>query len=132
MHFEHDTRPGMKQKMYLNPILDWTEHDVWKFIKHYNLPYCSLYDEGFDRLGCVGCPMATIKKRELEFQRYPRFKNRYIKAIRIAQTKLNKKGEYYAIKKHFKDEYDAFNWWMSNLSVSDYQKAKEATQLKLF
>ncbi len=43
------------------PILDWPEWAVWEFIKENNLPICSLYDEGFDRLGCVVCPMRLKK-----------------------------------------------------------------------
>jgi len=129
--FEYDTRPAMAGKSYVNPILDWTEQDVWKYLKHYNIPYSELYKQGFGRIGCVGCPMATGKNKSKEFLRYPRYKNMYLKAIRIAQTKLNKKGEYYAIKKHFKNEEDAFNWWLSDKSIKDYQSDKKFVQLKL-
>lgn len=38
------------------PIFYWKEWQVWDFIEKYNLPYPSLYDEGFDRIGCVICP----------------------------------------------------------------------------
>ena len=34
-------------RMVVNPIVDWTDADVWQFIREQNLPYCSLYDEGF-------------------------------------------------------------------------------------
>lgn len=47
------------QKMLLNPIVDWTDEDVWDFLDNIvNVPHCSLYDEGFKRIGCIGCPMA--------------------------------------------------------------------------
>lgn len=65
----------------LNPIIDWTDDEVWEFIHRYNIPYCHLYDEGFTRLGCIGCPMATTKEREKEFERYPKFKEAYIRAF---------------------------------------------------
>lgn len=55
------------------PILHWTTHEVWEFIHANNLPYCCLYDEGFDRLGCVGCPLKTQAKRNLDFARWPRY-----------------------------------------------------------
>jgi phosphoadenosine phosphosulfate reductase len=38
------------------PIFHWLEWHVWEFIDVRNLPYPSLYDEGFDRIGCVICP----------------------------------------------------------------------------
>lgn len=64
----------------LNPIIDWTTEEVWEFIHEYDIPYCKLYDEGFKRLGCIGCPMAG-KHREYEFERYPKFKQAYIRAF---------------------------------------------------
>lgn len=62
-----------KSKDYLHPILYWTDEDIWDYIHTHNLPYCSLYDEGFKRLGCVGCPFASQKARDREFKRWPRF-----------------------------------------------------------
>ena len=34
----------------VNPIIDWTDGEVWEFLKEYNIPYCTLYDEGFKGL----------------------------------------------------------------------------------
>lgn len=47
-----------KKRKFICPIVYWTDDDVWEFIKERNLPYCSLYDEGFKRLGCIGCPLS--------------------------------------------------------------------------
>lgn len=44
-------------KRILNPIIDWSDAEVWEFIREYNVPYCELYDQGFKRIGCIGCPM---------------------------------------------------------------------------
>jgi phosphoadenosine phosphosulfate reductase len=49
---EHRTGPDYLQ---VNPILHWTEMDVWSFIVQENLPYCSLYDQGYSSLGCMPC-----------------------------------------------------------------------------
>ena len=65
----------------INPIIDWTDAEVWEFIREYNVPYCSLYDEGFKRLGCIGCPMGTVEHRRHEFERWPKYKELYLKAF---------------------------------------------------
>ena len=65
----------------INPIIDWTEGEVWEFIKEYNIPYCCLYDEGFKRLGCIGCPMGSKEQRQHEFERWPKYKDLYLKAF---------------------------------------------------
>lgn len=65
----------------INPIIDWTTDEVWEFIKEYKIPYCCLYDEGFKRLGCIGCPMGTKTMREYEFERWPKYKNLYMIAF---------------------------------------------------
>ena len=40
-------------KMLLNPIIDWSDEDVWEFLNGNGIPHCCLYDEGFKRLGCI-------------------------------------------------------------------------------
>ena len=51
------------------PIFNWLEWEIWNYIDSHNLPYCSLYDEGFDRLGCVVCPFLSGKKLKMHKQR---------------------------------------------------------------
>ena len=68
----------------ISPIVDWTHDDVWGFIRTHGLKYCSLYDEGFKRLGCIGCPMGGRKSQEREFARWPRFEVLWKKACRRA------------------------------------------------
>ena len=52
-------------KRFVHPIIDWSTADVWAYIHDRKLPYCSLYDEGFDRLGCVLCPMTRDIERQM-------------------------------------------------------------------
>lgn len=59
---------GKKGKSFLRPIIDWNKGEVWEYIHEHNLPYCELYDKGFNRLGCVLCPFSReIKREELYF-----------------------------------------------------------------
>ena len=53
-----------KNKQVLHkPIFLWAEWHVWEFIDRFKLPYPMLYDEGFDRIGCVICPFIMRKSQ---------------------------------------------------------------------
>jgi phosphoadenosine phosphosulfate reductase len=67
------------QTTMVNPIIDWLDEDVWEFIRTERIPYCGLYDEGFKRLGCIGCPMNT--RAEAELRRYPKYREAYLRAF---------------------------------------------------
>lgn len=70
------------KKTLVNPIIDWTDDDVWEFLDDVaKVPHCSLYDEGFKRLGCIGCPLAGGKMMQKEFERWPKYKELYILAM---------------------------------------------------
>lgn len=68
-------------KTMVNPIVDWTDDDVWAFLNGNNIPHCSLYDEGFTRLGCIGCPLSGSKNMIRDFERWPKYKELYIRAF---------------------------------------------------
>lgn len=70
----------IKAKIVCNPIIDWEDEDVWEFIKSNNFPYCKLYDMGYSRIGCIGCPMASRFERERE----------RVKGASILQTKVSR------------------------------------------
>lgn len=67
-------------KTVVNPIIDWTDSDVWEFIRDNKIPYCNLYDLGYKRLGCIGCPMNPESARG-ELDRNPKYKQNYLKAF---------------------------------------------------
>ena len=68
-----------KRKTVLNPIINWSDDDVWEFIHQYKIPYCNLYDKGHKRLGCIGCPMNPAAAADLSA--YPKYKANYFKAF---------------------------------------------------
>jgi phosphoadenosine phosphosulfate reductase len=42
----------------VSPLLDWTEEDVWAYIRARNLPYNALHDKGYPSIGCAPCTRA--------------------------------------------------------------------------
>ena len=65
----------------VNPIVDWTDEEVWEYIHQQNLPYCELYDQGYTRIGCIGCPLKGAEKMKRDFERYPKYRDNYIRAF---------------------------------------------------
>lgn len=87
-----------KDSILISPIFDWTEKDVWYFLNNVvKAPHCSLYDEGYTRIGCILCPMSTPKSKLRDIERYPHVKRNWIEAIKA----IRRGGV-------FKDE---FIWW---------------------
>lgn len=65
----------------VNPIVDWTDEDVWDFLHHYGCQSNPLYQCGFKRIGCIGCPMGGAKSQIRQFALYPKYKQNYIRAF---------------------------------------------------
>lgn len=82
-----------RHKTTVNPIIDWTDANVWEFIKAENIPYCQLYDEGFHRLGCIGCPMASQHGREKQFLRWPKYKAQYLRSFDKMLKERERRGK---------------------------------------
>lgn len=61
------------KKAQCTPMSIWTDDDVWAYIHRFNLPYCKIYDMGYDRTGCVFCGFgAHLDKEPNRFQRLQR------------------------------------------------------------
>lgn len=100
----------LKAKRVVNPIIDWTDSDVWGFLQDAKVPLNPLYSEGFCRVGCVGCPVAG-KKREKEFARWPKYKGMYINAFVRMLEENKRRGRPQG---QWRSGLDVFNWWMEN------------------
>lgn len=97
-----------KGQFILNPIIDWSDSDVWEFHHQYQLPHNPLYDKGYRRVGCVGCPISRRFKAELED--CPEYKNMYIHAF---QRYINKHPET-AQRHQWSSGEEMFAWWTND------------------
>lgn len=112
-------------KTLVNPIIDFDEDDVWDFINMYNLPYCCLYDEGFKRIGCIGCPMGRGERMKRDFDRWPQIRKMYEHAFDEMIVERNKKGLETRIGKN---GAEVLKWW---LGLFDTNRKNEHDQMSI-
>ena len=108
-------RDSGQQKLVL-PIRLWSDAHVWQFIRERKIPYCALYDEGFRRLGCVGCPLTTTKQRKIEFARWPKMEaawRRMFERLWAAKagTLDRNKNEWWGSRVHDNPD-ELWAWWL--------------------
>ena len=103
------------KELSINPILNWTMLDIWNYIELNNIPHCCLYDEGWDRLGCVGCTIPGPIQQNIEFDRWPRYRHLWHKAV-IANWEFNneriKRNGQRTYHANFKSGEELWDWWM--------------------
>lgn len=102
----------LKARRIVNPIVDWKDEDVYGFLEDAKTPMNPLYAEGWCRVGCVGCPMASKKGREAEFARWPKYKNLYIHAFDKMLEERNRRDKLDSSWRMGSTGKDVFNWWM--------------------
>ena len=109
------------------PVFAWSDAHVWECIKAQALPYCCLYDEGFSRLGCVGCPMATARLRLHQFARWPSIESQWKDACaRLWHAKQDRIGCEYLSR--FPSPESLWNWWV----MDEFCPPKQCGEMKLF
>jgi phosphoadenosine phosphosulfate reductase len=106
--YEPDSRN--KNTTYLNPIVEWKDKTVWDYIHKNNLKYCSLYDEGFERLGCIMCPLAGEEQMVKESKRWPLFYNAYLRAIGRGLVRAKERGRKSMVSGLTAEE--TMRWWI--------------------
>lgn len=101
-----------KNKMVVNPIIDWTHRSIWDFIQSEHMEYNLLYECGYKRVGCIGCPMAE-KQRWKQFMDFPAYKRAYIRAFDKMVQVLEAEGK----KPKWKNGNEVFLWWMEDKNI---------------
>lgn len=115
----------------INPIIDWSDDDVWEFLHHYGCKSNPEYECGFKRIGCIGCPMAGGKQMKREFAMFPKYRNLYVMAF----ERMLEKGEHefdIAKGRLWVDGESVMRWWVGDdplqITIDDYLKFQEMQQ----
>ncbi len=100
----------MKGTKALNPIIDWSDSEVWEFLNFYGCKSNPLYQCGCKRVGCIGCPMSTRQADELN--KYTKYKENYIRAFDRMLVKRKEKG---LACNSWETGSDVYDWWIQKV-----------------
>lgn len=130
---ESPRRKGLWQTITMNrkscaptvcPLLYWKDKDIWEFIRSQKMAYCSLYDEGYKRLGCVGCPMKGFAGMQADFERWPKYMQMWRRGFDAYWSAWKGKprrdgGDRWIEKFHTVDQL--WDWWISGKAAEGEQ-----------
>ena len=113
--------------LMVNPIIEWKTTDIWDFIRENGIKYNPLYDRGYTRVGCIGCPMASKSDKARLFSDYPKYKENYIRAF----DRLIKKRKERGMVCKWETGEDVFRWWTQDdtikgqITIAEWMNKKE-------
>lgn len=98
------------KKTLVNPIIDWTDDDIWEFTKAENIQQNPLYIQcggTKKRLGCILCPIARMEDRLNDLKDYPKIVECYIHAFDKMLANMPDKSNC-----NWKSGTDVLDWWL--------------------
>ena len=101
----------------INPIIDWTDDDIWEFSKAENIKQNPLYIQcggTKKRLGCILCPMARMEDRLNDLKDYPKIAECYIKAFDKMLKNMPDQS-----KLSWKNGTEVMDWWLYGNKEAD-------------
>ena len=105
------------QSTIINPIIDWTDDDIWEFSKTENIKQNPLYVQCGGkkrRLGCLLCPMARLEERLNDIKEYPKIAECYVKAFDKMLENMPEKKEV-----KWKNGQEVMDWWLYGNKETD-------------
>lgn len=104
----------------VNPIVDWTDRDVWEFLYHYRVEVNPLYEVkavgctycpcGDNRVGCVACPMQGRKGMIADLIKYPKYRDNYLRTFNRMLIERRKAG----LTTEWKNAREVMMWWVGD------------------
>lgn len=115
----------------VNPIVDWTDEEVWEFLRYYGCQSNPQYQCGQKRIGCIGCPMQGFKGMKRDFAIYPKYREAYVRAFDKMVAARKEAG--LASKCSWIDGESVMRWWVGDdplqMTLSDYIESEEMEAL---
>lgn len=104
-------------KTFIHLVFHWSTDEVWEYIRSEGLPYCSLYDEGYSRLGCMCCPQAPRRQRIADAERWPYVKKMYLSAF---QEMIDiRKGT--DKERRWQTPKEVWDWWLAPQRAPEHE-----------
>lgn len=103
---------GKSGKTVVNPIIDWTEFEVWDFLQDRGLPHCKLYDQGRTRIGCIMCPMAGKEAMTRDAAKWPQYRKAYLTAFDKMLAARRGRG----LPTEWNSAEEVMTWWINGYS----------------
>ena len=114
-----EKRMRKNRKVFVCPILEWTEVEIWQYIEQNNIPVNPCYDHS-GRVGCLFCPYASTRALLYYARNYPRYYKLLLRSI----GRIMEKG--YMQEFQPLTPQQVFEWWISKQNAKMY-----FSQLKL-
>lgn len=97
----------------VQPIYKFTDSDIWEYIRREGVKTNPLYERGYKRVGCIGCPMGGANHQRREFKDFPKYRQAYVRAFDKMLVKRQEEGKPFM---HgdtaFRDGEDVMRWWL--------------------
>lgn len=93
----------------VNPIVDWTDDDVWSFLRYYGCEGNPEYRCGETRIGCIGCPLSGPKRMKIDFEKFPKYALNYLIAFQKMLDERKKAG---LETTKWNNPKDVMKWWL--------------------
>lgn len=112
-----------KQKTILvNVIYDWSDAEIWEYIRDNEIEYNELYDMGYKRVGCILCPLASKREKQRDILTFPAYKERYIKAFEKMLEVRKERGKDDGNGGVWEDAESVFRWWIEDKTIKGQMK----------
>lgn len=116
------TTARKNKTIIVNPIYEWSDTEIWEYIRENDIVYNELYDVGYKRVGCILCPLAKKSEKQRDILTFPAYKERYIKAFEKMLEVRKERGKDDGNGGVWEDAESVFRWWIEDKTIKGQMK----------